>query len=153
MRCAYCVILYMCHHDILISIMTSSKSFPTLLSLWAGKPQVKVDSPHKGTVTRTFDVFVVSLKKTVEQTLDWPVFRDAMTVIWRRLNVLNSQYGGCWWPNACLVPRHLKPSWRNRTVAYLSPCIFFYQNCPVVSATLRKWQLNPMQETSFFVIA
>ena len=66
-----------------------------------------------------------SEKKTVEQTLDWPVFRDAMTVIWRRRNVLNSRYGGCWWPNAYLVPRHLKPSWRNRTVAYLSSCIFF----------------------------
>ena len=43
--------------------MTSSNRFPTLLSLCAGKPQVKVDSPHEGTVTRTFDVFVVRLKK------------------------------------------------------------------------------------------
>ena len=49
-----------------------------------------MDSPHKGTVTRTFDVFCCQSKKTVEQTLDWPVFRDAMTVIWRRRNVLNS---------------------------------------------------------------
>ena len=105
--------------------MTSSNRFPPLLSLCAGKPQVKVDSPHEGTVTRTFDVFCCQSKKAVEQTLDWPVFRDAMTAIWRRSNVLNSQYGGCWWPNAYLVPRHLKPSWRNRTVAYLSSCIFF----------------------------
>ena len=70
--------------------MTSSNIFPPLLSLCAGKPQVKVDSPHKGTVTRTFDVFCCQCKKTVEQTLDWPVFRDTMTVIWRRRNVLNS---------------------------------------------------------------
>ena len=34
--------------------------------------------------------FVVSLKKPVEQTLGWPVFWDAMTVIWRRRNLLNS---------------------------------------------------------------
>ena len=161
--------------------MTSSNRFPTLLSLCAGKPQVKVASPHKGTVTRTFDVFVISLKKnSVEQTLDWPVFREAMTIIWHRRNVLNSQqgwgqvllavlesststfqicnykykysqyldgikyikyffnqvqvqvpstlvtnnstvsqYGSYWWPNAYLVPRHLKPSCWNRTVAYL----------------------------------
>ena len=28
---------------------------------------------------------------------------------------------------------------------------FFNQNCPVVSATLRKWQRYPMQETSFLL--
>ena len=40
-----------------------------------------MDSPHEGTVTRTFDVFLGLEEKTVEQTLDWPVFRDAMTII------------------------------------------------------------------------
>ena len=49
-------------------------------------------------------------EETVEQTLDWPVIRDTMTVNWRRRNVLNSQYGGCRWPDAYLAPRHLKPS-------------------------------------------
>ena len=106
--------------------MTSSKRkiFSVTVPL-CGEPQVKVDSPHKGTATRTFDVFVVSLKKTVEQTLDWPVFRDHTTVIWLHRDVLNSQYCGCWGPDAYLAPRHLKSSWRNRTVAYLSSCIFF----------------------------
>ena len=121
----------MCHHDILKSIMTSPKRkiFSVTVHFYAGKPQV--DSPHKETVTRSFDVFVVSLnKKTVEQTLDWPVFRNATTVIWRRRNVLNSQHGGCWWPDAYLSPRHLKPSWRNRTFAYLLSCIFFRKVVP-----------------------
>ena len=62
--------------------------------------------------------------------LDWPVFRDAIKVIWRHRNVLKSQYGGCWWPDAYLAPRHLKPSWRNRTVAYLSSCILFRKIAP-----------------------
>ena len=109
--------------------MTSSNRFPTLLSLCAGKPQVSGFSSQWDSNANLW-CFFVSLKKTVEQTLDWPAFRDAMTVIWRRRNVLNSQYGGCWWPDAYLVPRHLKPSWRNRTVAYLSSCIFFIKIAP-----------------------
>ena len=108
-----------------------------------------VDSPHEGSNADLW-CFYYQSGKTVEQTLDLPVFRDAMTIIWRRRNVLNSQYGGSWWPNVYLVPRHLKPLWRNRTVAYLLSCIFFYQNCPVVSATLRKWQRYPMQETTTY---
>ena len=39
-------------------------------------------------------------------------------------------YGGCWWSNVYLVPRHLKPSRRNRTVAYLSSCIFLINIVP-----------------------
>ena len=154
MQCAYCVYYT---SAIVISfnpLWRHQRDFQRYCPFVRGNHTgVKVNSPHEGTVTRTFDVFVISLKKKnpVEQTLDWPQFRDAMTIIWRRRNALNSQYGGCWWPNAYLVPRHLEPSWRNRTVAYLSSCIFFYQNCPVVSATLRKWQRYPMQETSFLL--
>ena len=33
--------------------------------------------------------FCCQSEQTVEQTLDWPVFRDVMAVIWRRRNVLN----------------------------------------------------------------
>ena len=33
--------------------------------------------------------FCCQSEQTVEQTLVWPVFRDAMAVIWRRRNVLN----------------------------------------------------------------
>ena len=48
--------------------MTSSnRKFSTLLSFCAGEQHVKVVSPHKGTVTRTFDVFVVSLNKLLNK--------------------------------------------------------------------------------------
>ena len=107
--------------------MTSSNRFLTLLSLCAGKPH-RGQSEFSSRRDSNADLWCFcyqSEKKPVEQTLDWPQFRDAMTIIWRRRNALNSQYGGCWWPNAYLVPRHLEPSWRNRTVAYLSSCIFF----------------------------
>ena len=46
-----------------------------------------VDFPHKETVTWAIDVSLLSVwKKTAEETLDWPVIRDAKTVIWRRRN-------------------------------------------------------------------
>ena len=131
--------------------MTSSNRFAMLLSLCTGKPQVKVDSPHErdSTWTRTFDVCCQSEKKTVEQTLDWPVFRDAMTVIWRRRNVLNSM----------VVAGGLTPIWCQDILTrrgeigqlHIYRHAFFFQNCPVVSATLRKWQRYPMQETSFLL--
>ena len=46
-----------------------------------------VDSPHKGAVTRTFDVSLLSVwKKIIEPILDSLVIRNAMAVIWRRRN-------------------------------------------------------------------
>ena len=29
---------------------------------------------------------------------------------------MHSQYGGCWWPDACQAPRHLQPAWWHRPV-------------------------------------
>ena len=46
-------------------------------------------SPHEGPVSRTFDV--PWSEQRIEQTLDWPVIRDAMMVIWRRRYVSYSQ--------------------------------------------------------------
>ena len=59
-------------------IMTSSNgNISSLLSLGAENPPV------------TSDVFWSSVWTTVEQTLEWPVIRDAMTSIWRHHNVLS----------------------------------------------------------------
>ena len=42
--------------------------------------------------SRIFDAFCCQSKQTAEQTLDWPVIRDVMTVIWRRRNVQRHPY-------------------------------------------------------------
>ena len=125
--------------------------FSALLSLCAGKPQVKVDSFHRGTVTRTFDVFVVSLKKMLNKLsigryfkAPWRSF-DVAVMYWivimvvaggltliRRQDILNRHSEIGQWH----IYRHA----------------FFSQSCPVVSATLRKWQRYPMQETSFLLL-
>ena len=134
----YCVTWYLRPHGILQSIMTSSNRevFHVTLLL-CGEPPITMESPHKGTVTWTLDISLLAIWKNVEQTFDWPVIRDAMTVTWRCNNALSSPHGGCWWRGVYLAPEHHEPSRQNRTVAYISSCIFL-QSCPVVSATLRK---------------
>ena len=46
-----------------------------------------VNSSHKGTAKRTFDVFCGQFEATAEQTPGRPLIRDAMAVVWRRCNV------------------------------------------------------------------
>ena len=62
MQCVYCVIWYMCRHGILQSIMTSSnRSIFHVTLLMCGEPPITVDSHHKGTVTRTFDISLLAI--------------------------------------------------------------------------------------------
>ena len=68
--------------------------------------------------------FLVHKKLIKEYDGTYIILRRYFETPWRSFDVLNSQHGGCWRPDAYLVPGHLQPSWRNRTVAYLSSCIF-----------------------------
>ena len=133
MQCAYCVIWYIYHHDIFLSIMTSSnRKSSASLSFCAGKQPVKVVSPHKGTVTRTFDVFVVSLNKLLNKhsigryfetpcnVLNWivsTVDADGPTPIWHQ-DILN----------------------RHGEIGQLHIYRYanLFQNCPVASGASRK---------------
>ena len=56
-----------------------------------GIHQSPLDSPHKGTVMQTFDLFCQS-EQDVKQTLDWAVIQDAMMVIWHRLIFIFSDH-------------------------------------------------------------
>ena len=89
------------HHDVI-----KWKHFPSFqLFVW-GIHYTRVDSPHKCTVMQTFDVCCY-FKQTVEQTRDWLVIWDAVTVISRCRNELLMQWQ--WWTqqsqtwNFCLV--------------------------------------------------
>ena len=74
-----------------------------------------------------------------EQTLDWPVFRDAMAVIWRRRNVLN-------WIVSMVVAGGPTPIWHQDILKrhgeigqlYIYRYATLFQSCPVVSAALQK---------------
>ena len=91
MQCVYCVIWYMCRHGILQSIMTSSNRsiFHVTLLLFA-EPLITVDSPHKGTITRTFDISLLAIWTDCWTNIRLAGNWDAMTVTWRRLNALSS---------------------------------------------------------------
>ena len=83
--------------------------------------------------------FCCQSEQTVEQTLDWPVFRDAMAVIWRRRNVLN-------WIVSMVVAGGLTPIWHQDILKchgemgqlYIYRYAILFQSWPVVSAALRK---------------
>ena len=78
-------------------------------------------------------------EQTVEQTLDWPVFRDAMAVIWRRRNVLN-------WIVSMVVAGGPTPIWHQDILKchgeigqlYIYRYAILFLSWPVVSAALRK---------------
>ena len=62
----YCYCYYYHHHHYCCYLMTSlwrhqMETFSGLLSICAGNHQSLVDSPHKGAVTRTFDVSLLSV--------------------------------------------------------------------------------------------
>ena len=74
-----------------LSIMASSNgNFSALPSFCAGIHRSPVVFPHKGTATRNFDVYFLTVWTNFEQILAWPVIRDAMMVIWRRRNGYNT---------------------------------------------------------------
>ena len=83
--------------------------------------------------------FCCQSEQTVEQTLDWPVFRDAMTVIWRRRNVLN-------WIVGTVVADGPTPIWHQDILnrhGEIGQCHIYryanlFQSCPVASGALRK---------------
>ena len=60
------------------------KHFRHYCPIVRGIHQSQVDSPHKGTVTQTFDVSLLSVQTSVQQTLICPLIWDAIAVIWLR---------------------------------------------------------------------
>ena len=53
---------------------------------WKYFPRYCPFVPDKGTVTRTLTFLCCQFEQTIEQTLDWTVIPDFMTIIWRRRN-------------------------------------------------------------------
>ena len=69
-------------HDVSIHYDVIKRNhFPHYCPFVRGIHRPPVDSPHKGTVTGTFDDSLLQLELTTEQTLDRSVIRDAMTLI------------------------------------------------------------------------
>ena len=91
--------------------------------------------------------FCFQSEQTVEQTLDWSVFRDAMAVIWRRRNVLNLIV-------SMVVAGDPTPIWHQDILKrhgeigqlYIYRYAILFQSCPVVSAALQRQQRCSMQE-------
>ena len=83
-------------HNECVNIMTSSDGniFRVTVPL-RGIHQSSVDSSHKGTVTRDFDVLCCQSKQIAEQTDDWPVILAAMKVIGRWRNGFEPTRGPC----------------------------------------------------------
>ena len=52
------------------------ETISALLALCEGNPSINGGSPHKGSVIRSFDVFMYAHEQTVQHTVE---FRDAMT--------------------------------------------------------------------------
>ena len=129
--------------------MTSSNKFSTLLSLCAGKPQVKVDSPHEGTVTQTFDALLSIWKKTL---LNKHSIGRYFETPWRSFVV-----AVMYWIVSMVVAGALTPIWcqdilnRRGEIGQLHIYRQYWSKLSAVSATLRKCQRYPMQETSFLL--
>ena len=83
--------------------------------------------------------FCSQSEQTVEQTLDWPIFWDAMAVIWRRRNALN-------WIVSMVVAGGPTPNWHQGILKrhgeigqlYIYRYAILFQSCPVISAAMRK---------------
>ena len=56
-----------------------------------------VNSPRKGPVTHSFDVFLCKPQQTVEQTLGLLISWQTMTLIWRRFNGLIQDISVTFW--------------------------------------------------------
>ena len=112
-------------------MMTWNGYISSLLSLCVGNPKkvcVTVPLQRDSNADVWCCFFCCQSEQTVEQTLDWQVIRDTMTVIWRRRNeliinqsmftstVLKPDYSG----RIILIPWPLM-SWSPATLGHLQP--------------------------------
>ena len=73
------------------------------------------DSPHKGTVMWNFDVFVVVRLNIVAQTVEMPVIRDALTLMWRDDSMyIPTRY-------VLFFQHGVNIKWMSQLIAYPSP--------------------------------
>ena len=133
--------------------MTSSNRFPTLLSLCAGKPHWG-QSEFSSRRDSNADLWCFCYQSEKKLLNKHSIGRNFETP-WRSFDVVVMH-----WIVSMVVAGGLTPIWcqdilnRRDEIGQLHiyhHAFFFYQNCPVVSATLRKWQRYPMQETSFLL--
>ena len=152
MQCAYCV-YYTC--AIMISfnpLWRHQIDLQCYCPFVRGNHRLKWILLTKGTVLERGPLmFVVSLKKkllnkhSIDRYFETP---------WRSFDVVVM-----YWIVSMVVAGGLTPIWCQDILTrrgeigqlHIYRHAFFFQNCSVVSATLRKWQRYPMQETSFLL--
>ena len=71
------------------------EAFSTLLALYVGIHRSAVNSHHKRPVMRTRMFLWCGSTQAVKQTVEWPVFKNSMTFIWRHRNDYPPELSNC----------------------------------------------------------